>query len=63
MATKRSEVWKYLDQIGETNVECVNTWPYRHPPFQRRVFSTAGLIVNRLRTRVSPEHVDMLIFF
>ncbi|KAL3066044.1 hypothetical protein OYC64_016061 [Pagothenia borchgrevinki] len=27
-----------------------------------RVFSTAGLIVNRLRTRLSPEHVDMLIF-
>ncbi|CAL9706522.1 unnamed protein product [Knipowitschia caucasica] len=27
-----------------------------------RVFSTAGLTVNRLRTRLSPEHVDMLIF-
>ena len=27
-----------------------------------RVFSTAGLIVNCLRTRLSPEHVDMLIF-
>ncbi|CAL9691264.1 unnamed protein product [Knipowitschia caucasica] len=27
-----------------------------------RVFSTARLTVNRLRTRLSPEHVDMLIF-
>lgn len=27
-----------------------------------RVFSTAGLIVNRLRSRLHPEHVDMLIF-
>ncbi|XP_063743762.1 E3 SUMO-protein ligase ZBED1-like [Eleginops maclovinus] len=27
-----------------------------------RVFSAAGLIVNRLRTRLHPEHVDMLIF-
>ena len=27
-----------------------------------RVFSAAGLIVNRLRTRLNPEHVDMLIF-
>ncbi|XP_064417131.1 E3 SUMO-protein ligase ZBED1-like [Latimeria chalumnae] len=27
-----------------------------------RVFSAAGLIVNRLRSRLSPEHVDMLIF-
>ncbi len=27
-----------------------------------RVFSTAGLIVNRLRTRLSSEHVDRLIF-
>lgn len=26
-----------------------------------RVFSAAGLIVNRLRSRLSPEHVDMLI--
>ena len=38
-----------------------NTWLYRQPPFQQRVFSTAGLIVNRLRTRLSPEHVDMKI--
>ncbi|CAM4480393.1 unnamed protein product [Leuciscus chuanchicus] len=27
-----------------------------------RVFSAAGLIVNRLRCRLSPEHVDMLVF-
>lgn len=27
-----------------------------------RVFSAAGLIVNRLRSRLSPQHVDMLIF-
>ena len=27
-----------------------------------RVFSTAGLVVNRLRSRLSSEHVDMLIF-
>lgn len=27
-----------------------------------RVFSAAGLIVNRLRTRLLPDHVDMLIF-
>lgn len=27
-----------------------------------RVFSTAGLTVNRLRTRLTPEHVNMLIF-
>ena len=27
-----------------------------------RVFSEAGLVVNRLRTRLTPEHVDMLIF-
>lgn len=27
-----------------------------------RVFSTAGLVVNRLRTRLSPKHVDILIF-
>lgn len=27
-----------------------------------RVFSVAGLTVNRLRTRLTPEHVDMLIF-
>nr|XP_014349286.1 PREDICTED: zinc finger BED domain-containing protein 1-like [Latimeria chalumnae] len=27
-----------------------------------RVFSAAGLIVNRLRSCLSPEHVDMLIF-
>ena len=27
-----------------------------------RVFSAAGLTVNRLRTRLTPEHVDMLIF-
>ena len=27
-----------------------------------RVFSAAGLIVNRLRTRLTPEHVDMLLF-
>jgi hypothetical protein len=26
------------------------------------VFSTAGVIVNRLRSRLSPVHVDMLIF-
>ena len=26
-----------------------------------RVFSVAGLIVNKLRSRLSPEHVDMLI--
>uniref|UniRef100_A0AAV2K9B2 HAT C-terminal dimerisation domain-containing protein n=1 Tax=Knipowitschia caucasica TaxID=637954 RepID=A0AAV2K9B2_KNICA len=28
-----------------------------------RVFSAAGLVVNRLRTRLTPEHVDMLVFF
>jgi len=27
-----------------------------------RVFLTAGHVFNRLRTRLSPEHVDMLIF-
>ena len=27
-----------------------------------RVFSAAGLIVNRMRSRLSPEHVDMLVF-
>ena len=27
-----------------------------------RVFSIAGLVVNCLRTRLSPDHVDMLIF-
>lgn len=27
-----------------------------------RVFSAAGLTVNRLRTRLTPEHVDMLLF-
>lgn len=27
-----------------------------------RVFSAAGLTVNRLRTRLTPDHVDMLIF-
>lgn len=27
-----------------------------------RVFSTAGMTVNRLRSRLSPEHVDMLLF-
>ena len=27
-----------------------------------RIFSLAGLVVNRLRARLSPEHVDMLIF-
>lgn len=27
-----------------------------------RVFSVAGLTVNRLRTRLTPEHVNMLIF-
>lgn len=27
-----------------------------------RVFSTASLVVNRLRSRLSPQHVDMLIF-
>ncbi|KAM4549130.1 E3 SUMO-protein ligase ZBED1-like [Odontesthes bonariensis] len=27
-----------------------------------RVFSAAGLVVNRLRTRLTPEHVDMLVF-
>ena len=27
-----------------------------------RVFSSAGLTVNRLHTRLTPEHVDMLIF-
>ena len=27
-----------------------------------RVFSAANLTVNRLRTRLTPEHVDMLIF-
>ncbi len=26
-----------------------------------RVFSSAGIIVNRLRSRLSPDHVDMLI--
>uniref|UniRef100_A0A8C6MBI1 HAT C-terminal dimerisation domain-containing protein n=1 Tax=Nothobranchius furzeri TaxID=105023 RepID=A0A8C6MBI1_NOTFU len=27
-----------------------------------RVFSAAGLTVNRLRTRLTPDHVDLLIF-
>ena len=27
-----------------------------------RIFSLAGLVVNRLRARLSPEHVNMLIF-
>ena len=27
-----------------------------------RVFSAAGLILNKLRTRLTPEHVDMLLF-
>ena len=27
-----------------------------------RVFSTAGLVVNRLRARLTSEHVDMLVF-
>ncbi|XP_075753123.1 chromodomain-helicase-DNA-binding protein 2 isoform X4 [Pelodiscus sinensis] len=27
-----------------------------------RVFSSAGLTINRLRSRLTPEHVDMLIF-
>ena len=27
-----------------------------------RIFSAAGLTVNRLRSRLTPEHVDMLIF-
>lgn len=27
-----------------------------------RVFSAAGLIVNRLRSRLTPHHVDMLLF-
>jgi len=27
-----------------------------------RVFSAAGLVVNRLRSRLSPEHVDMMLF-
>ncbi|GAA6100580.1 zinc finger BED domain-containing protein 1-like [Tachysurus ichikawai] len=27
-----------------------------------RVFFAAGLIVNRLRSRLSPDHVDMLVF-
>ncbi len=27
----------------------------------KRVFSSAGIIVNRLRSRVSPDHDDMLI--
>ena len=27
-----------------------------------RVFSTAGLVLNRLRSRLTPEHVDMLLF-
>ena len=40
-----------------------NTWLYRQPLFQRRAFSRAGLIVNRLRTRLSPEYVDVPIFF
>lgn len=30
------------------------------PP--ERVFTAAGIAVNRLRTRLTPEHVDMLIF-
>ncbi len=28
-----------------------------------RVFSAGGLTVNRLRSRLSPQHVDMLLFF
>ena len=27
-----------------------------------RVFSMAGLVVNRLRARLTSEHVDMLVF-
>jgi zinc finger BED domain-containing protein 1 (E3 SUMO-protein ligase ZBED1) len=27
-----------------------------------RVFSAAGLLINRLRCRLSSEHVDMLLF-
>jgi len=26
------------------------------------VFSVAGLVANRLRSQLSPEHVDMLLF-
>ena len=44
-----------------TQITQTQTSSYAQIPAER-VFSTAGLIVNRLRTRLSPEHVDMLIF-
>ena len=65
MATQRSQVWEYFDQMGEKIVQCTlfnaKILCYTGNLRASGVFSTAGLIVNRLRTRLSPEHVDMLI--
>ena len=56
--------WKANDSKYPRLAKLANTYlgvPATSVPSER-VFSAAGLIVNRLRTRLHPEHVDMLIF-
>lgn len=58
-------LWWKVNENRFTKLSILAQWYLAVPATSvpaERVFSTAGLIVNRLRTRLSLEHVDRLIF-
>lgn len=57
----RDDFWQLMEEMASALEALKCAIPGKSVPSEG-VFSAAGLTVNRLRTRLTPDHVNMLIF-